>query len=130
MPIEEALTITGRGTVLTGTVEQGTLHVGDELEIVGLRETRTATCTGVEMGRELLDQAHAGDDIGALLASTRKGDVERGQVLCKPGSIAPHTDFEGDVYVLTRAEGGQHKPFSNNYRPQFYFRTTDVTGTI
>jgi len=130
MPIEDVFTITGRGTVVTGKVEQGKVHTGDTVEIVGLRNTQTTTCTGVEMFRKLLDEGHAGDNIGALLRGTKKEDVERGQVLCKPGSITPHTDFEGQVYVLTKDEGGRHKPFFNNYRPQFFFRTTDVTGTI
>ena len=129
MPIEDVFTITGRGTVVTGKVEQGVVHTGDEIEIVGLRDTQKTTCTGVEMFRKLLDQGQAGDNIGALLRGTKKEDVERGQVLCKPGSITPHTNFEGQVYVLTQAEGGRHKPFFNNYRPQFFFRTTDVTGT-
>jgi elongation factor Tu len=130
MPIEDVFTITGRGTVVTGKVEQGKVHTGDTVEIVGLRNTQSTTCTGVEMFRKLLDEGHAGDNIGALLRGTKKEDVERGQVLCKPGSITPHTDFEGQVYVLTKEEGGRHKPFFNNYRPQFFFRTTDVTGTI
>ena len=130
MPIEDVFTITGRGTVVTGKVEQGKVHTGDTVEIVGLRNTQSTTCTGVEMFRKLLDEGHAGDNIGALLRGTKKEDVERGQVLCKPGSITPHTDFEGQVYVLTKDEGGRHKPFFNNYRPQFFFRTTDVTGTI
>ncbi len=130
MPIEDVFTITGRGTVVTGKVEQGVVRTGDEIEVVGLRETQRTTCTGVEMFRKLLDQGQAGDNIGVLLRGTRKEDVERGQVLCKPGSITPHTNFEGQVYVLTKDEGGRHKPFFNNYRPQFFFRTTDVTGTI
>ena len=130
MPIEDVFTITGRGTVVTGKVEQGVIHTGDEVEIVGLRTTQKTTCTGVEMFRKLLDQGQAGDNIGALFRGTKKEDVERGQVLCKPGSITPHTNFEGQVYVLTKEEGGRHKPFFNNYRPQFFFRTTDVTGTI
>jgi elongation factor Tu len=130
MPVEDVFTITGRGTVVTGKVEQGIVKVGDEIEIVGLRNTQKTTCTGVEMFRKLLDQGQAGDNIGALLRGTKKEDVERGQVLCKPGSITPHTDFEANVYVLTKDEGGRHSPFFNNYRPQFYFRTTDVTGTI
>jgi elongation factor Tu len=130
MPIEDVFTITGRGTVVTGKVEQGVINTGDEIEIVGLRETQKTTCTGVEMFRKLLDQGQAGDNIGALLRGTDKEDVERGQVLCKPGSITPHTNFEGQVYVLTKDEGGRHKPFFNNYRPQFFFRTTDVTGTV
>ena len=130
MPIEDVFSITGRGTVVTGKVEQGVVRVGDEIEIVGLRPTQKTTCTGVEMFRKLLDEGRAGDNIGALLRGTKKEDVERGQVLCKPGSITPHTNFEGQVYVLTKEEGGRHKPFFSNYRPQFYFRTTDVTGTI
>ena len=130
MPIEDVFTITGRGTVVTGKVEQGVVRTGDEIEIVGLRNTQKTTCTGVEMFRKLLDEGQAGDNIGALLRGTGKDDVERGQVLCKPGSITPHTNFVGQVYVLTKEEGGRHKPFFNNYRPQFFFRTTDVTGTI
>jgi elongation factor Tu len=130
MSIEDVFSITGRGTVVTGKVEQGVVHVGDEIEIVGIRPTSKTTCTGVEMFRKLLDQGQAGDNIGALLRGTGKDDVERGQVLCKPGSITPHTNFVGQVYVLTKEEGGRHKPFFNNYRPQFFFRTTDVTGTI
>jgi elongation factor Tu len=130
MPIEDVFTITGRGTVVTGKVEQGRVHTGDEVEIVGLRTTTKTVCTGVEMFRKLLDEGQAGDNIGALLRGTKKEDVERGQVLAKPGSITPHTDFDAQVYVLTKEEGGRHKPFFDNYRPQFYFRTTDVTGTI
>jgi elongation factor Tu len=130
MPIEDVFTITGRGTVVTGKVEQGVIHTGDTIEIVGLRDTQSTTCTGVEMFRKLLDEGQAGDNIGALLRGIDKEDVERGQVLCAPGSITPHTNFEGQVYVLTKEEGGRHKPFFNNYRPQFFFRTTDVTGTI
>ena len=130
MPIEDVFTIQGRGTVVTGKVEQGKIKVGEEIEIVGLRPTTKTTCTGVEMFRKLLDEGHAGDNIGALLRGTKKEDVERGQVLCKPGSITPHTEFEGTIYVLSKEEGGRHKPFFNNYRPQFYFRTTDVTGSI
>jgi elongation factor Tu len=130
MPIEDVFTITGRGTVVTGKVEQGIVNTGDEVEIVGVRPTQKTTCTGVEMFRKLLDQGQAGDNIGALLRGTKKEDVERGQVLCKPGSITPHTKFEGQIYVLSKEEGGRHKPFFNNYRPQFYFRTTDVTGHI
>ena len=130
MPIEDVFTITGRGTVVTGKVEQGIVHIGDEIESVGLRNTQKTTCSGVEMFRKLLDEGRAGDNIGALLRGTKKEDVERGQVLCKPGSITPHTDFESNIYVLTKDEGGRHSPFFNNYRPQFYFRTTDVTGTI
>jgi elongation factor Tu len=130
MPIEDVFTISGRGTVVTGKVEQGTVKVGEEVEIVGLRPTQKTVCTGVEMFKKLLDQGQAGDNIGALLRGTKKEEVERGQVLCKPGSITPHTLFEAQVYVLTKEEGGRHKPFFNNYRPQFYFRTTDVTGSI
>ena len=130
MPIEDVFSITGRGTVVTGKVEQGIVHVGDELEIVGLKATQKTTCTGVEMFRKLLDQGQAGDNIGALIRGIDKEKVERGQVLCKPGSITPHTDFEATVYVLTKDEGGRHKPFFSNYRPQFFFRTTDVTGSI
>jgi len=130
MPIEDVFTITGRGTVVTGKVEQGVVHTGDEIEIIGLKATQKTTCTGVEMFRKLLDEGQAGDNIGALLRGIDKEDVQRGQVLAKPGSITPHTDFEANVYVLTKEEGGRHKPFFSNYRPQFYFRTTDVTGTI
>jgi elongation factor Tu len=130
MPIEDVFTIQGRGTVVTGKVEQGVVHVNDQIEIVGLRPTQTTVCTGVEMFRKLLDEGQAGDNIGALLRGTKKEEVERGQVLCKPGSITPHTNFEAQVYVLGKDEGGRHKPFFNNYRPQFYFRTTDVTGSI
>jgi elongation factor Tu len=130
MPIEDVFTITGRGTVVTGRVEQGILKTGDEVEIVGLRPSQKTVCTGVEMFRKILDEGRAGDNIGALLRGTKKEDVERGQVLCKPGSITPHTNFEAQVYVLTKEEGGRHSPFFNNYRPQFYFRTTDVTGQI
>ncbi|MFP5326221.1 MAG: elongation factor Tu [Acidimicrobiia bacterium] len=130
MPIEDVFSITGRGTVVTGKVEQGVIHTGDEIEIVGIKATQKTTCTGVEMFRKLLDEGQAGDNIGALLRGTKKEDVERGQVLCKPGSITPHTNFEAQVYVLTKEEGGRHKPFFTNYRPQFYFRTTDVTGHI
>jgi elongation factor Tu len=130
MPVEDVMSITGRGTVVTGKVEQGVIKVGEEVEIVGLRDTQKTTVTGVEMFRKLLDEGQAGDNIGALLRGTKKEDVERGQVLCKPGSITPHTDFQATIYVLTKEEGGRHKPFFTNYRPQFYFRTTDVTGTI
>ena len=131
MPVEDVFTITGRGTVATGRVERGQLRVGDELEIVGLTEEKKKTvCTGVEMFHKLLDYAEAGDNIGALLRGIDRKGVERGQVLCKPGSIHPHTKFHGQVYVLTKDEGGRHTPFFNNYRPQFYFRTTDVTGVI
>jgi elongation factor Tu len=130
MSIEDVMSITGRGTVVTGKVEQGIVKVGEEVEIVGLRETQRTTVTGIEMFRKLLDEGRAGDNIGALLRGTKKEEVERGQVLCKPGSITPHTKFEATVYVLNKDEGGRHKPFFTNYRPQFYFRTTDVTGTI
>ncbi|MGH9301991.1 MAG: EF-Tu/IF-2/RF-3 family GTPase, partial [Acidimicrobiales bacterium] len=130
MSVEDVFTITGRGTVVTGRIEQGVLKTGDEVEIVGLRPTQKTVCTGVEMFRKILDEGEAGDNIGALLRGTKKEDVERGQVLCKPGSITPHANFEANVYVLTKDEGGRHKPFFNNYRPQFYFRTTDVTGSI
>jgi elongation factor Tu len=130
MPIEDVFTITGRGTVVTGRVEQGVVNTGDEIEIVGLRDTQKTVCTGVEMFRKILDEGRAGDNIGALLRGTKKEDVERGQVLAKPGSITPHTEFDAQVYVLTKEEGGRHKPFFTNYRPQFYFRTTDVTGSV
>jgi len=130
MPIEDVFTITGRGTVVTGRVERGIVKVNEEIEIVGIRPTTKTTCTGVEMFRKLLDEGRAGDNIGALLRGTKKEDVERGQVLAKPGSITPHTDFEAAVYVLTKEEGGRHTPFFGNYRPQFYFRTTDITGSI
>src|SRR5271169_2231450 len=130
MSIEDVMSITGRGTVVTGKVEQGVVKVGDEVEIVGLRPTTKTVVTGIEMFRKLLDQGQAGDNLGALLRGTKKEEVERGQVLCKPGTITPHTNFEAAVYVLTKEEGGRHKPFFTNYRPQFYFRTTDVTGTI
>ena len=130
MPIEDVFTITGRGTVVTGRVERGVIKVGEEVEIVGIKPTTKTTCTGVEMFRKLLDQGQAGDNIGALLRGTKKEDVERGQVLAKPGSITPHTNFKGEVYVLTKEEGGRHTPFFSGYRPQFYFRTTDITGAI
>ncbi len=130
MPVEDVMSITGRGTVVTGKVEQGIVNVGDEVEIVGLKDTEKTTVTGIEMFRKLLDQGQAGDNVGVLLRGTKKEDVERGQVLCKPGSITPHTNFDASVYVLTKEEGGRHKPFFSNYRPQFYFRTTDVTGSI
>jgi len=130
MPIEDVFSITGRGTVVTGRVEQGMLRVGTEVEVVGIRETQKTTVTGVEMFRKLLDFAQAGDNVGLLLRGVGKTDVERGQVVCLPGSITPHTDFEAQVYVLTRDEGGRHNPFFSGYRPQFYFRTTDVTGSI
>ena len=130
MPIEDVFSITGRGTVVTGRVERGIVHVNDEIEIVGIKATTKTVCTGVEMFRKLLDQGQAGDNIGALLRGTKKEEVERGQVLAKPGSITPHTNFEAQVYVLTKDEGGRHTPFFANYRPQFYFRTTDITGAI
>ena len=130
MPIEDVFSISGRGTVVTGRVERGIIHVGDEIEIVGIRPTSKTTCTGVEMFRKLLDQGEAGDNIGVLLRGTKREEVERGQVLAKPGSITPHTKFSAEVYVLTKEEGGRHTPFFKGYRPQFYFRTTDVTGTI
>ena len=130
MPIEDVFSITGRGTVVTGKIEQGAVHTGDELEIVGIKETGKTTCTGVEMFRKLLDEGQAGDNIGALLRGIDKEEVQRGQVLAAPGSITPHTEFEAQVYVLSKDEGGRHKPFFSNYRPQFYFRTTDITGTI
>ena len=130
MSIEDVMTITGRGTVVTGRIEQGEVKVSDEVEIVGLRATQKTVVTGIEMFRKLLDSGRAGDNVGVLLRGTKKEDVERGQVLCKPGSITPHTNFEANVYVLKKEEGGRHKPFFSNYRPQFYFRTTDVTGSI
>jgi len=130
MPIEDVFTITGRGTVVTGRVERGIVHTGDEVEIVGIRPTTKTVCTGVEMFRKLLDEGRAGDNIGALLRGTKKEDVERGQVLAKPGSITPHNEFDAQVYVLTKDEGGRHTPFFNNYRPQFFFRTTDITGAV
>ncbi|MGN0078840.1 MAG: elongation factor Tu [Coriobacteriales bacterium] len=130
MAIEDVFTITGRGTVATGRVERGTIHMNDEVEIVGIRETAKTVVTGVEMFRKILDQAEAGDNVGILLRGTKREDIERGQVLCKPGSVTPHTKFEGQVYVLTKEEGGRHTPFFTNYRPQFYFRTTDITGTV
>jgi elongation factor Tu len=130
MPIEDVFSITGRGTVVTGRVERGVVHVNDEVEIVGIRPTSKTVCTGVEMFRKLLDEGRAGDNVGALLRGTKKEDVERGQVLAKPGSITPHTDFAAQVYILTKDEGGRHTPFFSNYRPQFYFRTTDITGQI
>lgn len=130
MPIEDVFSISGRGTVVTGRVERGVLKVGDEVEIVGLRPTQKTTCTGIEMFRKLLDQGEAGDNVGVLLRGTKRDEVERGQVLAAPGTITPHTKFESEVYVLSKEEGGRHTPFFANYRPQFYFRTTDVTGTI
>ncbi|MCB9996780.1 MAG: elongation factor Tu [Rhodospirillales bacterium] len=130
MPIEDVFSISGRGTVVTGRVEQGVINVNDEIEIVGIRPTQKTVCTGVEMFRKLLDRGEAGDNIGALLRGTKREDVERGQVLCKPGSITPHTKFEAEAYILSKDEGGRHTPFFTNYRPQFYFRTTDVTGEV
>ena len=130
MPVEDVFSISGRGTVVTGRIERGIIKVGEEIEIVGIKDTQKTTCTGVEMFRKLLDQGQAGDNVGLLLRGTKREDVERGQVLCKPGSIKPHTNFTAEVYVLSKDEGGRHTPFFNNYRPQFYFRTTDVTGSI
>ncbi len=130
MPVEDVFSISGRGTVVTGRIERGIVKVGDEIEIVGIRPTVKTTCTGVEMFRKLLDQGQAGDNVGVLLRGTKREDVERGQVLAKPGSITPHTKFKAEVYVLSKEEGGRHTPFFNGYRPQFYFRTTDVTGSI
>ncbi|CKL20025.1 elongation factor Tu [Neisseria meningitidis] len=130
LPIEDVFSISGRGTVVTGRVERGIIHVGDEIEIVGLKETQKTTCTGVEMFRKLLDEGQAGDNVGVLLRGTKREDVERGQVLAKPGTITPHTKFQAEVYVLSKEEGGRHTPFFANYRPQFYFRTTDVTGAV
>jgi elongation factor Tu len=130
MPVEDVFSISGRGTVVTGRIERGIVKVNDEVEIIGLRPTTKTTCTGVEMFRKLLDQGQAGDNVGVLLRGTKREEVERGQVLAKPGSITPHTKFEGEVYVLTKEEGGRHTPFFKGYRPQFYFRTTDVTGAV
>ncbi|MUG33469.1 elongation factor Tu, partial [Psychrobacter sanguinis] len=130
MPIEDVFSISGRGTVVTGRVESGIVKVGDEIEIVGIRDTQKTTCTGVEMFRKLLDEGRAGENCGVLLRGTKREDVQRGQVLAKPGSITPHTKFDAEVYVLSKEEGGRHTPFLNGYRPQFYFRTTDVTGAI
>lgn len=130
MPIEDVFSISGRGTVVTGRVEKGVVKVGEEIEIVGLKDTEKTTCTGVEMFRKLLDEGRAGDNVGVLLRGTKREDVERGQVLAKPGSITPHTEFDAEVYILTKEEGGRHTPFFANYRPQFYFRTTDVTGSV
>jgi elongation factor Tu len=128
MPVEDVFSISGRGTVVTGRIERGIVHVGDDIEIVGIKDTLTSTCTGVEMFRKLLDEGQAGDNVGVLLRGTKREEGERGQVLCKPGSITPHTVFEAEVYVLSKDEGGRHTPFFNGYRPQFYFRTTDITG--
>ena len=130
MPIEDVFSISGRGTVVTGRVERGIVKVNEDIEIVGIKETQKTTCTGVEMFRKLLDEGQAGDNVGVLLRGTKREEVERGQVLCKPGSITPHTHFEAEVYVLSKDEGGRHTPFFANYRPQFYFRTTDVTGAV
>jgi elongation factor Tu len=130
MPIEDVFSISGRGTVVTGRVERGVVKVNEQVEIVGIKDTQKTICTGVEMFRKLLDQGQAGDNVGVLLRGTKREEVERGQVLAKPGSITPHTKFEADVYALTKEEGGRHKPFFNGYRPQFYFRTTDVTGAV
>ncbi|CAM3785747.1 elongation factor Tu [Vibrio aerogenes] len=130
LPIEDVFSIQGRGTVVTGRVEQGIITVGDEVEIIGIKETTKTTCTGVEMFRKLLDEGRAGENVGVLLRGTKRDEVERGQVLAKPGSITPHTKFESEVYVLSKDEGGRHTPFFKGYRPQFYFRTTDVTGAI
>jgi elongation factor Tu len=130
MPVEDVFSISGRGTVVTGRIERGIVKVGEEIEIVGIHDTLKTTCTGVEMFRKLLDQGQAGDNVGILLRGTKREEVERGQVLAKPASIKPHTDFTAEVYILSKEEGGRHTPFFNGYRPQFYFRTTDVTGTI
>ncbi|MCX7629782.1 MAG: elongation factor Tu, partial [Geminicoccaceae bacterium] len=130
MPIEDVFSISGRGTVVTGRIERGVIKVGDEVEIVGLRPTQKTVCTGVEMFRKLLDQGEPGDNVGILLRGTKRDEVERGQVVCKPGSITPHRKFKAETYILTKEEGGRHTPFFSNYRPQFYFRTTDVTGAI
>ena len=130
MPVEDVFSISGRGTVVTGRIEQGIIKVGEEIEISGIRETQKTTCTGVEMFRKLLDSGEAGDNVGVLLRGTKREEVERGQVLAAPGSIKPHTKFKAESYVLKKEEGGRHTPFFSNYRPQFYFRTTDVTGTI
>ena len=130
MPVEDVFSISGRGTVATGRVESGVLKTGDELEIVGIRETKKSVCTGVEMFRKLLDSGEAGDNVGVLLRGVERTDIERGQVLCKPGSVTPHTKFEAQAYVLKKEEGGRHTPFFTKYRPQFYFRTTDVTGEV
>jgi elongation factor Tu len=129
MPVEDVFSITGRGTVATGRIERGRVHTGDDVELVGIRDTRKTVCTGVEMFRKILDEGQAGDNVGLLLRGTEKSDVERGMVICKPGSVTPHLKFRGEVYVLTKEEGGRHTPFFTGYRPQFYFRTTDVTGT-
>jgi len=130
LPIEDVFSISGRGTVVTGRIERGVINVGDEVEIVGIRDTKKSICTGVEMFRKLLDRGEAGDNVGILLRGIDREGVERGQVLCKPKSVMPHTQFEAEAYILTKEEGGRHTPFFANYRPQFYFRTTDVTGTV
>jgi elongation factor Tu len=130
MAVEDVFSIKGRGTVVTGRIERGVIKVGEEIEIVGIRPTQKTTCTGVEMFRKLLDEGRAGDNVGVLLRGTKRDEVERGQVVCKPGSITPHTKFEAEVYVLSKEEGGRHTPFFKGYRPQFYFRTTDVTGNV
>jgi elongation factor Tu len=130
MPVEDVFSISGRGTVVTGRIERGIVKVGEEIEIVGIVDTQKTICTGVEMFRKQLDQGQAGDNAGLLLRGTKREDVQRGQVLCKPASVKPHTHFTGEIYVLSKDEGGRHTPFFNNYRPQFYFRTTDVTGSI
>ena len=130
LPVEDVFSISGRGTVVTGRIETGIVKVGEEVEIIGLRPTQKSTCTGVEMFRKLLDEGRAGDNVGILLRGTKREDVERGQVMAKPGSVTPHTSFESEAYILSKDEGGRHTPFFANYRPQFYFRTTDVTGTI
>ena len=130
MPVEDVFSISGRGTVVTGRIERGVVKVGEEIEIIGIKDTEKTTCTGVEMFRKLLDEGRAGDNVGVLLRGTKRDEVERGQVLAKPGSITPHTKFEAEVYILGKEEGGRHTPFFNGYRPQFYFRTTDVTGAV
>jgi len=130
MPVEDVFSISGRGTVATGRIERGIVNVGEEVEIIGIRDTQKTTCTGVEMFRKLLDQGEAGDNVGILLRGTKREDIERGQVLCKPGSVTPHTKFKAEAYILTKDEGGRHTPFFTSYRPQFYFRTTDVTGVV
>ena len=130
MPVEDVFSISGRGTVVTGRVERGIIKVGEEIQIVGLKDTTKTTCTGVEMFRKLLDEGRAGENVGVLLRGTKRDEVERGQVLCKPNSVTPHTQFQSEVYVLSKEEGGRHTPFFKGYRPQFYFRTTDVTGAV
>jgi elongation factor Tu len=130
MPVEDVFSITGRGTVGTGRIERGTVHMGDDVEIVGIKETRKTVCTGVEMFRKIMDDGEAGDNVGLLLRGIDKDEIERGMVVCKPGSITPHTKFKAEVYILSKEEGGRHTPFFNGYRPQFYFRTTDVTGSV